>query len=693
MQVDSYRLISLYHDNTDLQKKLIGGHIGVEIELSEQIALLLSVGKSHLPDGVPPPPLIVMDNIQLKSKQARNLIPTRPLQTHIKMINSHLASNSQRFLPQPITEQNQNKPEQHVSGTIPVFISNDLPVGSHHIVYCSFVHDGPSLFSIQLKNQEHILDRMMTDLGNIPLKNLTTKPTIGMACIARYSEDKNIYRAAIMNINRNFCRVTYIDYGNSEDVSFADIYEIPAKFLEHKTFSIQFTLSGCNRIEPIDSRIKDYFRKLVGESELELKVMPLDGPLFVQYCELYLKNRNILHSLRDKQIDFNSYTNPRHLTDHDTVVIRYVKTAKEFFVQRVSDMAKFELMMDTLFVHCKKTKSMDKLPMVGQCCAAMLGSDDKEWYRVLVTDKIDNDRVLVQFVDFGSIAECRLNQLREIPSDFLTLPRQVSECCLIDFEKVTDISETTGKQLEMLAEDPKQERKIFRISLHNRLPDSVFVVNLYDESETPVLNVSASLYKHYVPRKPYGSKSGKNQSTSEYGNSTFNCDTSTASTGKWSELAAIESTPSNSLQVSGPMIGANKINSNSLGRTLDSQNSSKSSTTNWDKSREGDGSENRIQFTERNEEIAPRRERNLNRISNGHSDERNQRNKPNNWNSSGESWENNQKQQQHQPPKNVEYKERSSERETAWRSDDQTNTGFGPRKPDRRAAEFTNHKR
>lgn len=655
-QQNSFRLISLIYEDLELYVKLIQNGIGSHISLTEQISVLMRMISGFV--ASPKSPNSQANDIMRSSKYnpGRNLVPTRPLQstvanrTSVQLIQSHLAPAKPSRAPQIEADESRSSTESRISsGNPPVFIANDLLIGSHHMVYCSYAQDGPNIFSVQLKKNEHALDRIMNDLPNVQLKNLSTKPSIGMACIARSTEDKMLYRAAIMNIQHNVCRVTYIDFGHSEDVPHADIYEIPDKYLAHKTFSIQFSLFDCKQLEPIDDKLKQYFVQLVRNVELELKVMPIDGPIYVQYCELFLKNRSVLDLLKSKLLQMNSYPNVCRLVDDDFVIIRFVKTAKQFYVQRISDIPKYEQMMDRLLEHCHQAKPMTRMPKVGECCAAMLGTDNNEWFRVQVMETTDQHRAVVQFVDFGFVAECSLHQLREISPEFMKLPRQVTECCVIDFEKSDTVPDTTNKQLEMMAEDRNNERRKFRVSVRDRLPDSVFVVNLFDESESPTLNVSSSLCKLLMPRKQYGNKNPpKSQSSSDYTSSTITTDTSTtfsansSNDSKWE--GTTQSTPTHGGQYAkrAPENGPLKLHFNA----------SADSSIRLGKSREADGSETRSIFTERIDEVDTRRERNPNRMSNGNKgadngdpDRRNTQNRnSNNWrndDSTGSGFENN----------------------------------------------------
>lgn len=634
-QPNAFRFISLHYEGLELLEKLTRDRIGKYISSTEQITTLMQIVDRA--SSQKSPNSQASDSMRSSNyNPGRNLVPTRPLQsaatnrTSVQLIQNHLAPpKPQRALQADVSDGRSTIESRSSFGNPPVFIANDLPIGSHHVVYCPYAQDGPILFSIQLKRNESALDRIMSDLPNVELKNLTTKPSIGMACIAR-AKDKMLYRAAIMYIYHNVCRVTFVDYGHSEDVPHADIYEIPEKFLYHKTFSIQFSLYDCKLLEPVDDRLKEYFRRLVFNEELELKVMPLDGPVYVQYCELYLKDRNVLELLLKKQSELKSYANARRLVDDDIVIIRYVKTAKQFYVQRNIDCEAFDAMMDRLLAHCHQAKPMNRMPRVGECCAAMLGEDNNEWYRVQVMETVDQHRVVVQFVDYGFVAECKLHQLKEITPGFLELPRQVTECCLVEFEKIDEVPDTTNKQLEMLAENRERERRKFRVSLRDRLPDSVFLVNLVDETESPALNVSSSLCKLLMPRKQYGNKAPpKGQPSADCTSTTITSEASTtlssttSSDPKWE--GTTQSTPAHGGQYAkrAPAAAPNKLN----------WNNTNDSSIRLNKSREADGSEVRTTFTERSDDgrNSSRTTDDHRNAENGGGDRRNNGRNSNNW--------------------------------------------------------------
>lgn len=380
-----------------------------------------------------------------KREKRRNLQPTRPLQQQqqLRLIQNHLESNTRRTAFHADFNSNGNGGQPASNCQFPTFTATELPIGQYNMAYCSYVEDGPNLFWLQLKSQEHILDRLANDLMNAPRNPIEGKMRTGMACLARFSEDKALYRAVLQNVLEGRCRVTFVDYGNSEFVPFSELYAIPSNFLELKQFAMPFHLSGCKEhLGQLDDKIKEYFKDLLNDNAMDVKVVPTNK-IQVQECELYTGNGlSVLQLLIDKQREFNTYPNPPPLMDNDMVGIRYAITAKQFYVHRQKDTLQYNQMMDSLYMHCMNTTQMLTPPVKGQCCAMIYEND---WYRVVVLDAVDPQQIQVQFVDYGNSMSCRLADLRHIPSEYLTLPRQAIECCLVDFEHVVEVPESTQR--------------------------------------------------------------------------------------------------------------------------------------------------------------------------------------------------------------------------------------------------------
>lgn len=382
--------------------------------------------------------------------------------------------------------------------TIATFRSTTLAVGSMHEVYVSYVENGPKLFTVQLRATENSLNQMMAALERVPLRNLSRKPTLGMACIARFSEDQVLYRALIMGINVDSCMVSYVDYGNSECVDLKNIYEIPSEFLKHKVFSMRFTLSNVKTLEDTNADIAGIFSSLVMDKLLTMKIMPLEGPAFVQYCELYEQNENIFEKLlslcKAKPLKY-----PAPLTldrGHNCmIIIRYIESCKQFYIQPLDKVESFENMMDQLAEFCRKSSPMNTLNQ-GDPCAACL--DDEDCYRAEAVS-VSGSSVKVRLVDYGNTITLKRNQIKRLSPAFVDKQPQVAECCLEGFQDMADDGLSTA-QLEMLAENESGDRKQFKLIV-SEVRNGVAIVNLFDEATTPVLNVAKRLLKLKNPAK------------------------------------------------------------------------------------------------------------------------------------------------------------------------------------------------
>lgn len=408
--------------------------------------------------------------------------------------------------------------EYHTGCHMPTFSSNTLLIKSQHTVTVAYVEDGPSLFSIHLQAQEHDLDEMMSLLGNYPLRNLTTKPALGMACVARNTADRNLYRAVIMNIRPTTCLVAYVDYGITGDVPFSQLFQIPAFFLRHQIFAMRFTLSGYQQLLPLSRELDQLFRDLVMDAELQLVVRPLDGPPCVQYCELYARGGrlNVFDQLLAlRQAHVRQYTPALALRDNEMVIVRCIENAKHFYVQAVRNLQSYEgLMLDLQVVAAKQSDSALAPIRLGEPCMVW-HTVNKEWNRAEVIEVLKDDvrtaaqsppNCLIRYVDMGSVDEARPDEVRHLDDQFLVLPRQSVECCLESFADVANVSKSTLDQMEMLADMEDGRPRTFKVNIYATLADprrQALVVNLIDTNVRPILDLSQRVFMMCMPQREF----------------------------------------------------------------------------------------------------------------------------------------------------------------------------------------------
>ena len=184
-------------------------------------------------------------------------------------------------------------------------------IGQTVDVYISHV-ESPTSFYCQPLELAADLDNMMTELGAfmsggapvVRLDPASVKP--GMICIARYSVDKEWYRAKIEGEVEDGTLVTFVDYGNCEVTTLENIAQIPPHFL-----SVSIQAIHCSVFEGLDAGMKwsneqvSEFQSLIPESDhLSLKICGVSGMELQYYVEISSNGGKMdFSSLLEKQID------------------------------------------------------------------------------------------------------------------------------------------------------------------------------------------------------------------------------------------------------------------------------------------------------------------------------------------------------------------------------------------------------
>uniref|UniRef100_A0A182SQP9 Tudor domain-containing protein n=1 Tax=Anopheles maculatus TaxID=74869 RepID=A0A182SQP9_9DIPT len=265
---------------------------------------------------------------------------------------------------------------------------------------------------------------------------------------------------------------------------------------------------------------------MVAGKALMLKVTPPEGAAFVSYCELYENGENLflrLQKLCREQI--YKYPPPGSLQRGASyrVVIRYIESCAKFFVSRLDNVAVFDEMMDELIVHCQGSASVvPGVVNVGDVYAVSL--DPNDFYRAEVVET--EPKIKVRLIDYGNVITTQRAQLKRLSPTFVLQRPEAFECCLEGFEGSTS-GELSTSQLEMLAEGADGDRNPFKLIVCD-VRDGKTIVNLLDESQTPVLNVAKKLLKLNTPIKLQQNSSQQKQSNKRLSGGNFPANGGTA---------------------------------------------------------------------------------------------------------------------------------------------------------------------
>ncbi|XP_063535748.1 maternal protein tudor-like isoform X2 [Cydia strobilella] len=367
-----------------------------------------------------------------------------------------------------------------------------LEVNSQHKVFVSFAEEGPELFAVQLVTDAKKLQDMMDDINKSPLSSLVEPPMIGTVCVGRMSGDRIICRAIVMNLSGSQCKLFFVDFGDTEMVSYYDIFDIPEEFVKPNVFAMRFCLSGVKKLQK-GPYLNEAFKQLVNGKVMTLRVVAPEGPPLIQYGELYLDNKNVLDlllaNIKDK-LQFR-WMEMLALGSRASVLVSYVDSCIKFYIQLSDKIDDLTAVMEAVKVHCEGTSSPGELPIGTACCARF--PDDEKWYRAKVLGS-NNKRVLVAYVDYGNEQEVNVSDLRTITADLLKLPAQAMKCALKGFEN-KPVESKTSNQLEMLALE-----KTLTANVVGVLSSDTILVSLVDDTTSPPLDVARKMNQLSQPR-------------------------------------------------------------------------------------------------------------------------------------------------------------------------------------------------
>uniref|UniRef100_A0A8C5T4H4 Tudor domain containing 1 n=1 Tax=Malurus cyaneus samueli TaxID=2593467 RepID=A0A8C5T4H4_9PASS len=276
----------------------------------------------------------------------------------------------------------------------------------------------------------------------------------GDACCAFYSEDGNWYRAVVQNVISNGTfQVSFVDYGNTEEVPLDNIRPIPSSFLKLPFQAIKCWLSG---IKPGNSKwnpeATTRFHMYTSGLELQATVTALseDGAGVVLTdnstdCPKVINK--ILTS--EKLALFSCLTIVNIDNKHASLVILSVLTSIELAVDETMSVCITEVVSPDLFYavpapnkgkkkcslflipvrsHCNKLVNRPFHPKLGEACCAQF-SGNGHWYRAVVLEA-SQSAVKVLYGDYGNTETLPLSKVLPITDSYLKLPFQTITCSL-----------------------------------------------------------------------------------------------------------------------------------------------------------------------------------------------------------------------------------------------------------------------
>ena len=361
------------------------------------------------------------------------------------------------------------------------------PVHAGQTVDVNVVHvETPNEFWVQLTEKCAELESLMgslQDYYSVLRPDQCRLPSVkqDMACIARFSEDEMWYRAEVVQVQRGEVMVRYVDYGNYEKRSTADIWEMKQEFMVLPAQAIQCSLHGV--VAPPTgwaATTKDTVEDLVLDKNLLAEVVSLSPSqgLAVRLTELGERGQKDIADVlvgmrlamqntqptppkqfgRNTQRAMNSHApSPPRATVHPTqappavkkdmppqdiavgdimkVNMVWANSPTSFYCQRVESQGVLNQMMASINETYETMRMRDcelRDPQPGQICVAMYDADGN-WYRSRVL-RTRNREAEVLYVDYGNKDRLSFAKLKAIKPQFLDTPQLAIHCMLRDME-------------------------------------------------------------------------------------------------------------------------------------------------------------------------------------------------------------------------------------------------------------------
>jgi len=141
-----------------------------------------------------------------------------------------------------------------------------------------------------LNTLELLKDRMMKDVGLVREVDTDFKPQKGMVCAASYGSPSAWYRAEITSTDGKKANITYIDFGNVEDVPLSRLRPLSEEFASLDRFALRCELSFV-RVPSLDKNYGQdsamYFGRLVWDQTLMMHELRFDSKTKTRRVILY----------------------------------------------------------------------------------------------------------------------------------------------------------------------------------------------------------------------------------------------------------------------------------------------------------------------------------------------------------------------------------------------------------------------
>ncbi|XP_029650582.1 RING finger protein 17 isoform X2 [Octopus sinensis] len=338
-------------------------------------------------------------------------------------------------------------------------------------------------------------------------------PVKDLVCACQCPSDNMWYRAKVIDApGEQMVNVCYVDYGNTEIVSYRNLRKLLDKFI---MLPIQAKLCKLAYVEPLDSKedwtmgtnwlVENFLLKeclievvavhdsytevvlqhtesnlIVNEAIVELGYAKKSAtapdkipPIYLRSCESpsingslspepSVEKNNNLSSINPVQPPGDQKSPPITLSESQIeVTISVFRSLSEFYLHTVENHTKLTSLMESLEEYYNNSEAEPGVTgTIGGDYAIYYPVEDKpfSWYRARVHDILHSNLIQVFFVDFGNTEIVQVSNIRMLATNFMVNSSYAMKCHLSGYIPAGDKKEWSQTACEFAIEELKGKR-------------------------------------------------------------------------------------------------------------------------------------------------------------------------------------------------------------------------------------------
>ena len=403
------------------------------------------------------------------------------------------------------------------------------------------------------------LDLLMAGLADYcnSTTALSHPPSVGSACAGKSALDGAWYRCEVIEILPNDAvKVSFVDYGNQEKVSLADLRPIKEDYVKLPACAVNCSLKedfdcqfSAQEIEEFNTALEQIYTVRVTGSVEEYPVVQLYDQGELQFGNFSDASSllAVIHPTKQKEEELlsqkeegsegeveklqscNLQIAPQALPtvgERISIQISFAKSPVDFYCQRLDTADQLDGIQKALAGIANMATPLTTCE-VGTPCAALF-PEDQQWYRGVIEEVLPlSKQAVVNFVDFGNSTTSDVSSLKCLKQELLGIPPQAYRCSLTaNFE--LDVAED-----ELADFVSTLNNQVFSLLVRQVVEDSL-IVSLIDEEGMMI----GQMYSNATSRvTPYGDDLLEEYGTSQEDNLTSS--SAPLATFKWPLKGAI----------------------------------------------------------------------------------------------------------------------------------------------------------